>query len=275
MALTEENLRAPYAPSSLGGYSRELWRRRGYMWFVPKSTLRGRHINTILGNFWHLLNPLLLIGVYYVIFGLVLESDRGVDNFIGFLASGIFAFGYTQRSVQTASSSMTANQGLLNTFSFPRAMLPLTSVVTEGLAFMPGVAVMLSVAVLSGEDIRLSWLVLPAILLWQTLFNAGLALIVARAATNVLDLQNLLPFAFRLLFYGSGVLFAVDAYVDSGAVRWLFYANPMYDFLVLYRWAVMGRGVEPQALICATIWTVAVIAIGVWWFRRGERTYGA
>ena len=126
-----DHLRAPYASASLRGYAGEVWERRDYVWYVPLSDLRSRHVNTVLGNLWHLLNPLLLIGVYFLIFGLLLKADRGVDNFIGFLAAGIFAFTYTQRTVQTSSSVMTRNIGLLNSFSFPRAILPLTSVVTE------------------------------------------------------------------------------------------------------------------------------------------------
>ena len=268
------DLRAPYAASSLRGYAGQLWERRDYMWYVPLSDLRSRHVNTVLGNFWHLLNPLLLIGIYFLIFGLLLKSDRGVDNFMGFLAAGIFTFGYTQRSVQTASTAMTRNIGLLNSFSFPRAMLPLSSVVVEVLAFLPGFLVMMTVAVLSGEPARITWLALPAILAWQTLFNAGASLVAARAGASLRDLQNLLPFAFRLLFYCSGVLFSVEAYVDDGLQRWLFYANPLYDLLALYRWSILGLPVATESIVFAVIWTIGIVVGGGWWFRRAERTFG-
>lgn len=268
-------MRAPHASSSFSGYVGELWERREYLWYVPLSDLRSRHVNTLLGNFWHLLNPLLLIGVYFLIFGLLLKADRGVDNFMGFLAAGIFTFGYTQRSLQTASSAMTKNVGLLHSFSFPRALLPMTSVVTEALAFLPGFLVMMIVAVLSGETVRWSWLALPAILALQTLFNVGAALIIARAGASFRDIQNLLPFAFRLLFYGSGVLFSVDAYVDDGALRWLFYLNPLYDILGIYRWAVLGYSVSIESVVLAGSWTLLLLTFGSVWFRRAERTFGA
>ena len=270
-----DHLRAPYASASLRGYAGEVWERRDYVWYVPLSDLRSRHVNTVLGNLWHLLNPLLLIGVYFLIFGLLLKADRGVDNFIGFLAAGIFAFTYTQRTVQTSSSVMTRNIGLLNSFSFPRAILPLTSVVTEALAFVPCFLVMMTVAMLSGETARWSWLALPAILAWQPLFNFGAALIAARAGASLRDLQNLLPFAFRLLFYRSGVLFSVEAYVDSEVLAWLFYLNPLFAFLSLYRWAVPACRSRPEAVLLASVWTAALLTVGSAWFRRAERTFSA
>ena len=73
----------------------------------------------MLGNLWHLLNPALSIAIYYVIFGLLLDTTRGVDNFILFITIGIFVFQYTQRATTQGATSITQNLGLLKAIRFP------------------------------------------------------------------------------------------------------------------------------------------------------------
>lgn len=270
-----DGLHAPGSHGSWPSYARQLWQRRDYAWHVPRNELRSQQLNTALGNLWHLFNPALSIGIYYLIFGLVIKTDRGVDNFIAFLAVGVFTFQFTQKAVMTGSRSIVKNRGLLRSISFPRALLPITSVITEALAFIPGVVVMLGTALASGVPIRLTWLALVPLFLLQLVFNAGAALVAARATNAFEDVFNVLPFVFRLLFYCSGVLFAVDEYVTTDAARAAFYANPLYDAIELSRWAVLGRDVSPWALVCFVAWSIGIAIVGLVWFRRAESSYGA
>ena len=267
-------LQPPGSYASLGVYLRRLWERRDYMIHVPAAEMRSRHMNTVFGNLWHLLNPALSIAVYYLIFGILLDTTRGVDNFITFLAVGVFTFQFTQKSATSGASSLARNSGLMRSISFPRAMLPITTVMTEALAFLPGVFVFLAAAVLTGEPLRLTWLALIPLMIVQLLFNVGAALVAARANHALRDVENILPFLFRLLFYGSGVLFNVYAYLERDTLRWLFIANPLFDFLALYRWAVLDMPAARAEAIAALIWTVALLVFGTMWFRRGEASYG-
>lgn len=256
-------------------YVRSLWSRREYAWHVPLNDLRSQQMDTVLGNAWHLLNPALSIAVYYLIFGVILETDRGVDNFIAFLAVGVFVFQFTQKATTAGSNSIVRNGGLLRSISFPRALLPISAVIAEALAFAPMVIVMLATVLLTGGDPRWSWLAVVPLTLLQLLFNIGVAMIAARAANAFRDIQNLLPFVFRLLFYGSGVLFSVDAYLADDDLRWMFIANPMFDMIELQRWAILGsHGGSPET-VSLLIWTTVVLVGGFMWFRRAEASYGA
>jgi teichoic acid transport system permease protein len=100
---------------------------------------------------WHLLNPILLIAVYYLVFGVILRIDNEVDNFIAFLGIGIFAYHWSQKTITGGAKAITSNEGLIRSLQFPRALLPLATVVQEVLAFLPGVAVMVAVVLLTGE----------------------------------------------------------------------------------------------------------------------------
>jgi teichoic acid transport system permease protein len=64
---------------------RRIWSRRDFVWYSALSELRTQQTDTVLGNVWHLLNPALQISVYFVVFGLILGTDRGIDNFLPFL----------------------------------------------------------------------------------------------------------------------------------------------------------------------------------------------
>jgi teichoic acid transport system permease protein len=269
-----DGLREPGFHGSWRTYAGQLWARRDYLWNVPRSELRSQQMNTALGNIWHLLLPLLSIGIYYLIFGLIVRTDRGIDNFIAFLAVGVFTFQFTQKSVTSGASSLVKNRGLLRSISFPRAMLPLTSVITEALAFLPGLAVIFFTTVVSGGEVRLTWLALLPILVLQFVFNTGASLVFARATSMFDDVKNLLPFLFRLLFYCSGVLFSVEAYVKSDLALFLFNLNPIYDVITLSRWAVLGTSVDPWCVVFLAGWAVISLVAGLIWFRRAEATYG-
>ena len=101
--LTQETaqpeLRDVHETDRFGPYIRESFERWPYIWYVSASELRARQVTTVLGNLWHLLNPALTVAVYYVIFGLLLKVNRGVDNFILFLTIGLFTFAASQRAI--------------------------------------------------------------------------------------------------------------------------------------------------------------------------------
>lgn len=266
-------LRPAVHAESIRTYLREVWQRQQYIRYVAASDLRAQRVNTVLGNVWHLLNPALQIGTTYLIFGVLVDISRGVDNFVAFLTVGIFVFTFTQRSTMGGSKAIISNMPLVKTFAFPRAMLPITNIVSGTMAYIPAVAMMLIATVATGDPVRLSWLALLGIIPLHVAFNLGAAFIAARATFLLRDVREILPFIFRLLYYFSGVIFLVEAWIH-GSYRWLFIGNPLYCWLTMYRWAVLGLEVETAAVISAITWTVVILVGGFWWFKAGEGTYG-
>jgi teichoic acid transport system permease protein len=258
--------------AKLRPYLSDLWSRRSYITYVSASELRSRQVTTVLGNLWHLLNPALTIAVYYIIFGLLLQTTRGVDNFLLFLTVGIFIFSFTQRATISGAKSIVSNAGLIKSIKFPRALLPVTSTLTETLASLPSFAVLYAVALFTGEAPHWRWLLLPGIIALQMVFNLGAGFVAARATTHFRDTTQILPFVFRLLLYASGVIFSAEAYADS---RWwfLFVLNPMYCFISLGRWSMLGDPTAGSVLVSALVWTAGAVIIGFFWFRAAEERY--
>ena len=254
-----------------GQYVRELWARRDYIRYAARSQLRSQQMHTVLGNLWHLLNPALQISVFYVIFGLVLKANRGVDNLIAFITVGLFVFQLSTKTITSGSKSVVGNRPMLRSIWFPRAMLTVTSTTTALFSFLPQLVIMAAVLIATGEPVRATWLLVPVIIALQTILNLGLALVAARLASHVVDIQQLLPYVFRLLLYASGVLFLVDAYVERFTL--FFELNPFYGYISMWRWATLGFPLEPHIVAITVSVSFAALVFGAWWFRRGERGY--
>lgn len=259
---------------ALGPYLRDLWARREFAIAVPLGAVRARNTEMLLGSVWQVLNPLFLVGVYYLMFGLILGVDRGLPNFLTFLAVGVFFFHHTQRAVMNATTSLLKNEGLIRSIRFPRVIMPMAMVLEEVLVFLPAVGVVLLVALFTGEPVRAAWLLLPLILALQVVFNIGAALIGARIAHSFRDFSNLLPYLFRILFYVSGALYPVSRFIENSTQQRLFDINPMYAFLTLARGPLLGSEMPVELWFSVVAWTAAVLVGGFVVFRRAEGEYG-
>jgi teichoic acid transport system permease protein len=266
---------------SLAEYVRSVWARRQYAVASATGELRAQHMNTALGNLLHLLNPILMIAVYYLIFDVILDISRGMANFIGFLTVGILAYQWSQKTITQGSKVIIKNQGMLRSLQFPRALLPVAVVLKELLAFLPGVVLMVLVLTVTGDHPKLSWFLVLPVLVLQVCFNLGATMFMARIGDRFHDAVNLLPFLFRLAFYGSGVLFAVDVrfsrYFTNDWVINFFIANPFYAMISLWRAALMSSYsvTHLNAIwLSATLWSVLGLVIGILFFRAGEKEYG-
>ena len=263
-------------------YLRDVWDRRQFAWASAMGELRSQHMDTVLGNVWHLLNPALLILVYYLVFGVVLDVDRGVgDNILAFIAIGVLSYQLGQRSITSAARSITGNEGLIRSLQFPRALLPLGTMLKETLAFLPGLLLIVVLVLVTGEGITADWALIVPVFVLQSAFILGSGMLLARVADRFRDTVNFLPFVFRLGFYGSAVIFPVDQRFDVIEeypwIIWIFVANPFYAQLSLWREALMttyGVGQVPYLWVSATLWAVVALVLGVVMFRRGEKEYG-
>lgn len=260
----------------LGSYLKGLWERREFAVSLPLATLRSRTEESALGSFWHLLNPLLLALAYFLVFGLVLDTSRGTDNFITFLIVGVFVFTYTSKSVSSGAKSLTANVGLLRAIRFPRALLPLSSTLVEAGTLLPAIPIALVVALSTGEPVTPAWLLMLPALGLQSLFNLGLALAVARLAAQVRDVQQVLPFVLRLWLYFSGVFYAFDQFVRNEPVRRVLEINPTHVYMRLVRDVLItGQSSPVEVWLLACAWAAVALIGGFIFFWRAEERYGS
>jgi len=259
---------------TLGEDLRRIWSRRHFLWFSAVSELRAEEVDTVLGNVWHVINPTLQMLIYYLIFGLILQTNRGVDNFFPFVAIGVFSFQHMKRIVVKGSKSLVANRGLIRSISFPLATLPIAVAISEVVGFVFPTIVMLTVAIAFHEPPTWAWLAIFPIFVLQTMFALGLGFVAARINYYVRDFGNALDFLFRMTFYFSGVIFLVERFVRQPTARHIVDFNPFFDFLSLQRWAIMGWEVNRTQVFAAFGWATIGLTLGYLFFRAREQDYG-
>jgi teichoic acid transport system permease protein len=262
--------------TSLRGYLGQLWNTRDFVVALPLTNIKAEHQNHILGDLWMVLNPLLFSAVFYVIFGVLLQTREGIENFPLFLITGMFVFQFTSRSVSGGMRSINANVALLQSLRFPRASLPVASTLGDLLAHVPGLAVIVATALLTGAAPSAAWLLLAPATLVQTAFNAGLALIAARVAYHFRDAEQFVPHLLRIWLYVSGVVFSVDLVAQRAGdtALTLFEANPMWIFLRMHRDAVLQGSFTVSTWAWGIGLGVVSLTCGLVFFQRREEEYG-
>src|SRR3954453_10618126 len=120
----------------LGPYVRQLWQRREFAVELARTKLRAQHFNTAFGQFWLLLNPVLLAGVYFVLVDIIRHGRHGPNSF-AHLMGCLFLFQFVQDSVRQGAKSVVQGGKLILNTAFPRVLLPIASVLTSFMRFLP------------------------------------------------------------------------------------------------------------------------------------------
>jgi teichoic acid transport system permease protein len=264
--------------AALGQYLDTLWKRRHFIAADARARVVSGTRGTLLGSAWLVLRPVLDGIVFFVIFGVVLHSSRGIDNFLGYLMIGVFLFGFTTQCLTAGARSIISGAALVKAFTFPRAALPVATVVRETFSFLPalGAMVVLVLVIPPFEVITWRWALVPLVLALQLVLNLGLALIAARATARVPDLTHVIGFATRFWLYGSAVFFSYERFIDHPVVLQVVQLNPMFVVLDMVRDCLL-YGVTPGVVswLVLVAWSFLLLGIGVVWFWRGEERYGS
>jgi teichoic acid transport system permease protein len=273
-------LSAAGALPSLPAYARQLWSYRYFIASYANAKVSSNLGNTRLGMFWQVLTPLFNAAVYYLIFGVILNTSKGVTNFIPYLCCGVFVFGFSQSVIQAGVTAISGNLGIVRALHFPRASLPLAIAGVEIRNLIASMSVLMVIVVSSGEPITVKWLLLLPALFLQSIFNAGMAMFVARLGSKLTDIKQLIPFIMRIWLYLSAVLYPVQRFTDHlhGWKLRALEANPLLVFIELSRHALLQHvklAGSPRLLWSeALVWALVVGIGGFVFFWRGEKGYG-
>ncbi|MFE7396165.1 ABC transporter permease [Streptomyces sp. NPDC057557] len=279
---TKYGLTVSGARPGLFEYVRQLWGRRHFIMAFSRAKLTAQYSQAKLGQLWQVATPLLNALVYYLIFGLILGTRKGMTQevFIPFLVTGVFVFTFTQSSVMAGVRSISGNLGLVRALHFPRASLPISFSLQQLQQLLFSMIVLGVVAVAFGSYPGLSWLLIIPALVMQFLFNTGLAMIMARLGSKTPDLAQLMPFVMRTWMYASGVMFSIPVMLKDKPdwIANVLQYNPAAIYMDLIRFALIdGYGSEnlpSHVWVVALAWAVLVGVVGFVYFWKAEERYG-
>ena len=261
----------------LWSYLKELWDFRHFIIFDSKSRIAGETADDNLGRTWMVLNPILQGMAYFLVFGVMLGTGRGIENFVAYLIIGIFMYRFTVTTVVAGSKAISGNRALVTAFSFPRMTLPIAINVRElmrqSTTYLTMFALVLIIPPL--EPISWKWLMFIPIVAMQFLFNLGLSFVLARIVAEWNDFTHIIAFGTRIWMYLSAIFYGVERFEDIPIVLNFMYANPLFCILDMTRDVVLyDTWPEPMRWIVLGGWTVGLLIVGTFIFWQGEEKYG-
>ena len=267
--LVQQGVRGPF-----GTYLRDLWRSRNFIWELARTRTYSANENTYLGQLWSILNPLFFAGVYFVIFGVVLDTRGNVQNFVGFLVIGVFVFQFMSSALSGGASAIVSNSAMIRSLRFPRAALPISVVITEFLTLLPAIVVMFVIVSLR-ERPSLEWLMVVPMFFVITIFNVGVALFMSRLTSHSRDLKNVTPLISRVLRYMSGVFYPISYYANESIGALILQYQPYALAIDVIRAPLLSEfPIVWGHMLAMSIWAVVAVVAGIVYFWRGEGKYG-
>jgi teichoic acid transport system permease protein len=252
-------------------YIREAWRRRSFAVELSRTKLRAQHFNTVFGQLWLVLNPLLLAGVYFVLVD-ILRGGSSREGFFAHLVAGIFAYHLVSDAVRQGTKSVVSGGRLILNTAFPRVLLPLGSVISAVKRFLPCLVIYVPVHIVSGlpVDLNLLW-VLPLLGL-LVVMASGLAMIVGALQVYFRDLKNFMPYLLRVWLFASPVLYFADEMPEK--YRFLLDLNPLGQLLSAWSDVIsLGGTPSGRELIVASAWAFGTLIVGFLFFVSREREF--
>ena len=255
-----------------------LWRFRGLVATLTARELKARYRGSLLGFFWSLANPLLLLAVYSVVFGWIFRPrSEGAEPYAVFLLSGLFPWIWLSTSLLDGTVSLSANAGLLRKAVFPAEVLPLVATLASLAHFLLALPILLGALLVSrllGYDVG-GWTVvlLPSAIALQLPFAAGIALALAALNVHFKDVRDLLQNLLTLLFFLTPILYPLAAVRELRALSLVLAANPVTPFVRLYQELLFfGRVPGPELWLQAAGIALIAWGAGTWLFDRLAQT---
>jgi teichoic acid transport system permease protein len=252
-------------------YLADVWQRRHFAFELARSNLRAKNYNTALGQLWLLLTPLLLALVLFALVTIIRGGSRGTD-FLAHLMLCLFAFRLVSSSVKLGAKSVTGGGRLILNAAFPRAVLPLESVMTSTMRFLPTLLLYAVIHAVAGlpVDLHLLW-VIP-ILAYLLLFAFGAAMLAATAQVYFRDLANFLPYLTRIWLYASPVIYFAEEV--PGRLEPILSANPLFPMLgALSDVVIKAQTPSTTFMLGGLGWAVATFVAGAFFFVSREREF--
>lgn len=249
---------------------REIYRYRELIWALAIKELRVRYKRSVLGFFWSLLNPLLMMIVLTLVFGTIMRF--GINHYAIFLLSMLLPWTFFTQTLSYSVESVVGNADLLKKVHIAKLVFPVSALVSNIINFVLSLIPLALLILLLRFPLHWTWIYLPIPMLGLFLFTLGTGFLFAAVNVFFRDVTHVLQIILSAWFYFSPIIYSLD--FIPAKYRWLFKLNPMLYVLNGFRLSIY-YGMLPHlpsvamSLICG----IVALAIGYGVFRRYEETF--
>jgi len=252
-------------PADLASHLAELVRQRGVAWVLVARELRARYRSSTLGYLWTLLNPLLHLGIYTLVFSVFLRVE--VEDYPLFLFSALLPWTWLSASLGSAVTSLHDGANLVTRSLLAPQLLPTVRVVENGLNLLFTLPVLVGVAFVVGRPPGASWSAIPLLLVAELCLLQGLCLATAALCARFRDVEFLVRHLLTFWLYLTPILYPLSAIPES--LRPLALLNPMTPLALAWQDALYaGRFPSAWHLALAFAWGLLALIGGLVVFER-------
>ncbi|CAG0928846.1 Teichoic acid translocation permease protein TagG [Thermoflexales bacterium] len=254
----------------------ELWQYRELLYNLTVRDLKVRYKNSVLGIAWSLLNPILMMLVFTVVYTVMLGQSNRRD-YAAFILCGLLPWNFFSGSIMGGVGSVVNNGYLIKKVYFPRAVLPISIMLSNLVNFLVALPVYFVLAWLLGVQFTPYVLFLPVVLLVEMIFIQGVSLLLAALNVFYRDVQQIMEVLILAWFFVTPVIWDVNLLPESRTVlgldvpvqRLTYILNPMASIVATYRDLLYhGRSIGWDFFLRTALTALIVLLIGFFVFNR-------
>ena len=250
---------------------RELWEYRELLYFFIWRDIKVRYKQTAIGAAWAVIQPFFTMVVFSLFFGKLAKIPSGGIPYPIFYYSALVPWMYFAGALQNATNTVVEHQRVITKVYFPRVILPIAASLSGLLDFGIAFVVLLGMMLFYGIVPTLAVFTLPLFTLLATLTALGVGLWLSALNALYRDVRYAVPFLVQFWLFASPVAYPSSLVPEHW--RAVYGLNPMAGVIEGFRWALLGKGQAPGAMLAASVGAVILILIGgLFYFRRTEAT---
>jgi lipopolysaccharide transport system permease protein len=259
--------RARTVAQSLG----ELWRDRELLYFLVWKDIKVKYKQTALGVVWVILQPLMGMLLFTLLFGQVARLPSDGLPYPVFYYSSLLSWTYFSTALIMASNSVISNTSLITKVYFPRILLPAASVTASLLDLAIASVILVGLLVFYGVALTPGLALLPLFLGLLVVFTLGVGQLLAALNVNYRDIKHALPFLVQIWMFASPVVYPMSMVPER--YQWLVSLNPIAGIIEATRAVISGRPVPWEWVAISAAMTAALFVLGLWYFHRTARRF--
>lgn len=250
---------------------KELKEYRDLFYFLVWREVKVLYAQTILGFSWAILQPLVQIILFTIIFGKVAKIDtQGIPYFL-FSTVAVIPWNYISNAMVQSSQSLVTGQHMLGKIYFPRLIFPLTPVLARLVDF--GISILIILVVLLFYKVIPTWnlLLLPVFVIMMMLIPAGIGMWLSALAIRYRDVKHAMRFVVRMLMYTAPIVYSASSIPEN--YRIIYSLNPIVQIIEGFRACLLGTPIQWLYIYPGFLTGSIIFVGGAFYFRRMERVF--
>jgi lipopolysaccharide transport system permease protein len=250
---------------------RELREYRDLFYFMIWREIKVLYAQTILGFTWAILQPLIQIIIFTIVFGKVAKlSTEGIPYFL-FSSVAIIPWTYMSQSMTESSQSLVQGQEMLGKIYFPRLIFPMTPVLARVVDF--GISILILLGVILYYRVLPTWnlFFFPLFFILMMSIPAGIGMWLSALAIRFRDVKHAMPFVVRMLIYSAPIVYSASSIPET--YRMIYSLNPIVGVIEGYRACLLGTPMPWLHIWPGIISATFLLISGAFYFKRMERVF--